>query len=144
MGSRQLQAFLWQLLLPPPAITVDSKPSLSPPPPKIKCTFSLDSYFSKTTLKDKRNFSRLPVVKDNKASPWSMVKFNGRFLTRLPAPSPPPTPPQTTPVGQKGDCHEQFQIYVNLWGDGGKPQQTSELLQQPGYKYLTLFFPEEK
>ena len=28
--------------------------------------FSLDSYFSKTTQKDKSNFSRLPVVKDNK------------------------------------------------------------------------------
>lgn len=69
VGRRQLQAFLWQLLLPPSAITIDSKPSLLPPSPKIKCTFSLDSYFLKTTRKDKRNFSSLPVVKDNKASP---------------------------------------------------------------------------
>lgn len=76
----------------PPAITRDPKPSLSPPSPHC-CQVHILSHL-KTSQKDKRNVFRFPVVKDNKASPWSPVKFNGSVFSLVfwhPVRTPPTT-----------------------------------------------------
>lgn len=74
-----------------------------------------------------------------------MVKFNGSVFSlvfRHPVhPRPHHRPP---PFSKKATATNSFKYMSTFGGVGGKPRQTSELLQQPGYKYLTLFFPEEK
>lgn len=118
----------------PPAITRDPKPSLSPPSPHC-CQVHILSHL-KTSQRDKRNVFRFPVVKDNKASPWSPVKFNGSVFS----PCPYPTHHRPPHFGKNATAWNSFTYTSTFWGGKGD----NFLITYSGYKYLTLFSTNEK